>query len=137
MTPTDELIAAPVGEWETTAEERARWSNAVERDIKARVGSAMDLFLAMVLRDFDRLSSALAAKDYLLRLCEEQHHRDEAALSAERDQNKRLVEALGAVGERYAHWPDGDPHAAVYQTIGDEILVALPPPSHSRRNRDE
>jgi hypothetical protein len=38
-----------------------------------------------------------------------------------------LIAALRALGERYAHWPDGDPHAAVYQTIGDEILVALPP----------
>ena len=79
-------LTAPVEGMETTEEQRNGWRSGWNTPDSRDAHS--------LLRDVDRLSSALATKDYLLRLCEEQHHRDEAELTAERERNERLAGAL-------------------------------------------
>jgi len=87
MTPTDELIAAPVGEWETTDEERGEFDN--------HPGDFDHVdFARKLIRDLDR---ALAYG-------KTQHNTAKLLASEEkkqRDQNKRLVEALQVANEAF------------------------------------
>ena len=65
MTPTDELIAAPVGEWETTDEERRSYVWALKNDININgpgVGDYTRIKFLAVLRDLDRALALLSAE---------------------------------------------------------------------------
>jgi hypothetical protein len=92
-------LTAPVGEWETTAEERKNLVRQAEYEPQHQVAETSlwlhwREILPRLIRDLDRALALLSAERAARKEADRIGARKAEQYAAERDQNKRLVEAL-------------------------------------------